>query len=61
MKSTIKNMKYVNQSVMNVWQKMRFKITKKTVLILKKDSEHNKITREKLNLKIWSPQNERQF
>ena len=57
----------MNQPVMNAAQKMRLKMTKKysivekADLIVKKDVEHNKITRQKENLKIGSPQYEREF
>ncbi len=47
---------------------MRLEMTKKKYssiekedLILKKDMEHKEITREKENLKIGSPQYEREF
>ena len=54
-------MKYVNQPDMKAAQKMRLKMTKMTVLLRKKDMEHKEITREKENLKIGSPQYEREF
>ena len=52
---------------MNAAQMMRLKMTKKfsivekADLILKKDIEHKEITREKENLKIVSPQYEREL
>ena len=44
-------MKYVNQD----------SVVQKAYLIIKKDMEHKDITREKENLKIWSPKYERKF
>ena len=58
-------MKYVNRPVINAAQKMSLKMTKNIVekadLMLKKDMEHKEITREQENLKIGSPQYEREF
>ena len=49
-------MKYVNQPIINARQKLRLKsVVKKADLIINKDSEHKEITREKENLKMWSP------
>ena len=36
-------------------------VVEKADLTIKKDSEHKKITRQKENLKFWSPQYEREF
>ena len=54
-------MKYVNQHVMNAVQEMKLGMTKKYSIVEKADLILKKIPREKENLKVWSPQHEREF
>ena len=51
MKQAITFMKYVNQD----------SVVQKADLIIKMDMKHKEITREKENLKIWSPKYEREL